>query len=309
MVQSKRLIDDWCCSKSMGCAYLPEDFKEVTFDSMVNLYNEGQLSFCRILSGKECIAIIPKLPRKGCKRWPMTNDEAFAEGECEFFVNGVCTCEKIGKLPRYCDDLYKLTDSMQFTIIQELLDTKTCLEWIPYMVMLDEVFWYLVSEEAKKNDTSTDGHFEHDVCKFCGGRCCQRCGCYFAPSDFKQLTLESLREVLDKGYVSIIPLNAERTGIKQDTLVLKMRDEGAEVYDKLDRRTGGCIVHSDDTGCPFDDNNRPFGGRALVPNLVQGCFIGYSFKECAEDWLPYQTMLRILADEFDGVYIEFEGIL
>lgn len=302
-IENRYLKEDCMFS---GAVLLPEDFAEISFDYFVNLYREGQLSFCRVMSDEECVVIIPKTPRRDCTGLPRSNEESFKNGECVYCHNGSCLLTYNKTMPRACEDLLFATKPLEYEKIKALIAVKACLDWSPYMNLLNEVFWYLLSEKESKKCTP-NGEFDHSQCEMCGGRCCQKCGCYFAPTDFKVLSLDKLRKILNKGFVAIVSLTTELTGISEDVLVLKMRDKGAEVFDKGDRKTGGCIVH-EDTGCPFEDDDRPFGGRALVPDLQRGCCIGYSFRKCADDWKPYQNLLRQLAEEYSGKDIPYRGI-
>lgn len=301
-IDNRCLKHDCMC---IGMVLLPEDFAEISFDCFVNLYHEGQLSFCRVLNDEECVIIIPRTPRRNCTPLPRDNDESFKEGECVYFFNGSCLLTYEKTMPRACEDLWFVNGPIDYENIKMLIETKACLEWAPYMSLLNEVFWYLLSERESGNDPK--GNFDHFQCEMCGGRCCQRCGCYFSPTDFNVLSLEKLRKILNKGFISIVALTPELTGMSEDVLVLKMRDEGAEIYDRSDRKTGGCIVH-ESTGCPFEDEDRPFGGRALVPDLEKGCCIGYSFRQCASDWKQYQDLLKQLAKEYSGKSIKYNGI-
>ena len=70
------------------------------------------------------------------------------------------------------------------------------------------------------------------------------------------------------------------------------------------------MLHDIDTGCPFSDEDRPFGGKALKPEWIlgKGCSVGYNSRMCAEDWLPYQKLLVKLYAEFENRHIVYTGV-
>ena len=41
------------------------------------------------------------------------------------------------------------------------------------------------------------------LCKECGGRCCKIMGCHYSPDDFEEITYESLKKEIEKGFISI----------------------------------------------------------------------------------------------------------
>ena len=143
-IENRNLKEDCMLS---GAALLPEDFAEISFDCFVNLYHEGQLSFCRVMSDEECMVIIPKTPRMDCTGLPRSNEESFKNGECVYSHNGSCLLTYNKTMPRACEDLLFATNPLEYETIKTLIDVKTCLEWSPYMNLLNEVFWYLLSEK------------------------------------------------------------------------------------------------------------------------------------------------------------------
>ena len=52
-------------------------------------------------------------------------------------------------------------------------------------------------------DYATAKNVNVEICKGCGGECCQRCGCDFSPDDFQEISFEYLKQQMEKGYISI----------------------------------------------------------------------------------------------------------
>lgn len=63
------------------------------------------------------------------------------------------------------------------------------------------------------------------------------------------------------------------------------------------------------TGCFFDKEDRPYGGKALQPTPTTGCDIGYSFRQCATDWEPYQDIIRELYKFYEKKDVKFNGVI
>ena len=45
---------------------------------------------------------------------------------------------------------------------------------------------------------------DRDICKECGGFCCNKSGCDYSPKDFKDLGIKALVDILNEGNVSIV---------------------------------------------------------------------------------------------------------
>ena len=46
-------------------------------------------------------------------------------------------------------------------------------------------------------------YINYEMCKECGGLCCQQNGCIYLPEDFKRLSFNFLQKQIDKGKISI----------------------------------------------------------------------------------------------------------
>lgn len=293
IMEASNGAEEKCC-KMFSCNYSPSDFKEISFDSLVKAYRQKRIML-KVVNHRY---IILKAPMKGCTRINRGEDEF---GECVFYSRNKCKLLS-NKKPYGGKALDLCKMKKRDVLYQEEVAGK---EWDMYRPLLQSVFMYLLSEE------NFDGSsFDHAQCKKCGGACCKSAGCYFAPSDFKQLNFTEMKKILNKGYVAIAVVPKEYSGLKKDVLVLKMRDSYDEVCEKATQYAGGCILHDIDTGCPFSDEDRPYGGKALKPELLmgKGCSVGYNSRLCAEDWWPYQKLLKRLYKEFDRRHIVYTGL-
>lgn len=282
------------CCKQFSCNYSPGDFHKITFDSLVKAYRQGKIML-KIVNHEY---IIVKAPMKNCTRLNRGEDEI---GECVFHRRKKCNLSLIhrpygGKVLELCK--MKRRDSLY-------QEERAGREWRMYQPLLMAVFIYLLSDENFDGES-----FDHTQCKACGGACCKSAGCYFAPSDFKELNFDAMKKILNKGYISIASVPKEYSGLKKDVYVLKMRDAYDEVCEEVEHYAGGCILHDIDTGCPFSDEDRPYGGKALKPELFlgKGCSVGYNSRMCAEDWWPYQKLLKKLYTEFERRHVVYTGL-
>lgn len=138
-----------------------------------------------------------------------------------------------------------------------------------------------------------------EICTKCGGVCCKQMGCHFSPQDFKLVTFYTLKHEIDKGFISIDwwegnAENEEDEETRTRTYFLRMRNVDAPV---VDPSYGGRCKVLTDTGCPLSYDERPMGGRMLIPS-TNGCGSTYGKRECAIDWLPFETTLVNLYNHY-----------
>lgn len=142
------------------------------------------------------------------------------------------------------------------------------------------------------------------VCKECGGQCCKSMGCHISPNDLREITVESVIALMDEtNCISIDwyeghPIDKDKCG---PCYFLRIKNQGANM---IDPSWGGqcCLLQSD--GCPLLFQYRPMGGRTLQPNddgKATECAVGYSKKQCAIDWLPYQDVLTKVYDHYKSL--------
>lgn len=143
-----------------------------------------------------------------------------------------------------------------------------------------------------------------EVCSKCKGRCCKSMGCHFAPSDFKDLTFEGLKKEIDKGYISIDwwegnPFDEDSDDISR-ACYLRMRNKNSDI---IDASWGGECILLTETGCPLSFEDRPKGGRELIPNSSHYCTEGYSKNDASQEWYKYADILESLIDHYsDYIY-------
>lgn len=146
------------------------------------------------------------------------------------------------------------------------------------------------------------------LCSACKGVCCKVCGCFFSPFDFEKITFEYLSEqIARKGYISIRYIPKTRSGQGTGVFVLSVRNSDADIVDIPLRSRGGCSLLTD-KGCPFSDEERPTGGRLLIPvgnvdkkgKAHPNCFQSYRIEDVCCEWLPYKKILQKLAYKFCG---------
>lgn len=152
------------------------------------------------------------------------------------------------------------------------------------------------------------------LCSICKGHCCKSSGCELSPEDFKDgVTYEAIKERIDKGLISIdwwegnvfqeldeYDSRSEENICK--SLFLRMRNKNAPV---VDPSFGGECVALTANGCKLSYDERPKGGRALIPDLDLledgfriNCHSDWSKKESAIEWYTYRDILAKLMKEY-----------
>jgi hypothetical protein len=131
-----------------------------------------------------------------------------------------------------------------------------------------------------------------EICKKCGGGCCQSMGCHISPFDLKEISVESIVSLIDDSKCISIdwwngnPITNECDG--QRVYFLRIKNVNAKV---IDPSFGAPCSILTDIGCPLFYEYRPKGARELIPSEGD-CHIGYSKQECAADWLNYQEIME-----------------
>lgn len=137
-----------------------------------------------------------------------------------------------------------------------------------------------------------------ELCKKCGGNCCNGMGCHICPSDLKEISVESIISLINEtGCISIDwwhgnPITDEATN--ENTYYLRIKNSKAKVIDPSFR--GICSILTDN-GCPLSFEYRPKGGRELVPHETK-CYTNYSKQQSAADWYEHQDVLKEVYEYF-----------
>lgn len=167
---------------------------------------------------------------------------------------------------------------------------------------------WLQKIESKPTNTKKDYTVEEttnpELCAKCGGVCCKNCGCHFSPDDFVDISFESLKRELEKGYISIDCIDGEMICRRGFFYILRIRNRDAEIVDFTYIRTP-CILHTK-TGCKLSYDKRPMGGRFLIPVAYTNsvgqsaidCHSTYTVEDCCREWEPYQEILSKLVHYF-----------
>lgn len=148
-------------------------------------------------------------------------------------------------------------------------------------------------------------YINEEMCKECGGRCCKKGGCQYAPTDFENLKFNYLLEKLNEGYISIVAAldvnNINGRSYVTPYLYVKSRNVGRPVVDLYSLRTR-CSALSD-TGCMYDSEHRPSGGLNLIPAKDEKgrcCYPEKDPMEFIQMWQPHQNVLRKLIKQLTG---------
>lgn len=137
-----------------------------------------------------------------------------------------------------------------------------------------------------------------EICTKCGGKCCKHMGCHYSPMDFKDLSYEGLKKEIDKGHISIDwwngnPFDDDRNISR--VYYLRVRNIESEI---VDGSWGGRCSLLTENGCSLTFNDRPKGGRKLIPQEIGACKDLYTKKDCVIEWYEYNETMTKLAKEY-----------
>ena len=176
------------------------------------------------------------------------------------------------------------------------------------------LFPELPYQQVQKNYEDPKYYANIGICSQCGWECCKSCGCYFSPDDFEEISFESLKKQLEKGYISIDYVSGDILDRKFGLYILRVRNQNSPVVDLVAVNRAPCILLGED-GCKFQYRHRPTGGKLRVPSSelkgllgVRQCnFDSYTLKMCGYEWAPHQRILKKLVNYFNGRKVEFKG--
>ena len=188
---------------------------------------------------------------------------------------------------------------------------QTLHSFIPAMIMWQNQDMDMISEVVsyirnKNGDYDNLKKFNSQICKKCKGNCCKSEGCLYSPSNFKEIAFDSLKEFICRGYSTIILVREFYTGL-EDSFVLKARRVGEPVVKTKIIKHTPCILLTD-KGCMLSEDDRPKGGKELIPSETGGCIPAYTYRKAVEEWMPYQKILEDLARFFINKNIPFNGV-
>lgn len=141
-----------------------------------------------------------------------------------------------------------------------------------------------------------------ELCTQCGGKCCKKCGCDYLPRDFKDLSTNGLVNKILEGNISVVStltITKLPNGGEAITpiLLLRERNKNRPVVDLLSLKTTCASLL--ETGCKYDCEHRPSGGRMLIPMENNKCYNENPDLKIQE-WLSYQKILERVVKRITG---------
>lgn len=165
---------------------------------------------------------------------------------------------------------------------------------------IEEILYPTLPYRSKEKDYDIGKNVNSLMCIECGGACCKMCGCHFSPDDFEEISFESLKIEIDKGYISIDYVDGEIIYQDFGVYILRIRNQDAPVVDIGLRKRTQCILLTE-KGCKLDYEHRPTGGKLLVPNSASSfshqmnCKSNYNISDCCYEWAPHKKLLYQLS--------------
>jgi len=146
-----------------------------------------------------------------------------------------------------------------------------------------------------------------ELCKMCKGACCKGCGCAYISEDFEKIKFDYLDNILAQGNISIVAhldflFNKNGRPYTNTTLYLRVRNTQRDIVDLVSISSTCSLLK--DNGCPFDFENRPTGGKVIIPDYPNMCESTLSHAEILETWKPHQNVLRKLVKKYSGLTVE-----
>lgn len=148
---------------------------------------------------------------------------------------------------------------------------------------------------------------DKEICATCGGKCCKKSGCDYAASDFNNLGVNFLYEILMEGKISIVStIYLERLAngklFINPILFLRARNIDRPIVDLLSMKKACSQLTS--SGCSYSYEKRPSGGKNLIPATNGKCHPNISQIELIKTWDSYQRVLGKLVKKITGNTVE-----
>jgi len=157
---------------------------------------------------------------------------------------------------------------------------------------------------SKEKDYDINKNVNSSICSECKGACCKACGCHFSPDDFEEISFESLKKEIDKGYISIDYVDGEMIYRDRGVYILRIRNQDAPIVDTgFIRKRTPCILLTE-KGCKLDYEHRPTGGKLLIPSSISSfthemtCKSKYDISDCCYEWEPHKKLLYQLTEYY-----------
>lgn len=163
-----------------------------------------------------------------------------------------------------------------------------------------------------KGSNLKEEEYTSEKCKECGGACCNRRSCYFAPWDFKDEMLaskENIMKILKTGLVVIDRYDADSNYTKNVYMLRpKMICDGDRIVNYA--YTSHCLLLGEN-GCELPFCKRPYAGASLQIGKNPGVNCYYPVKEMNENSNLYMAKLwdrRKLQRNLESIAKEYEVV-
>lgn len=146
-----------------------------------------------------------------------------------------------------------------------------------------------------------------EICKQCQGYCCKKSGCDYIPDDFPELSLSFLLAKLYEGYISIVSAQDFKSLpngqiVNTPFLYLRARNVNRPIVDLLSMKTQCASLTK--MGCAFTYEQRPYGGKNLVPVRDGICYPKEDPVELIKKWTDYQKVLSRAVKRITGKSVD-----
>lgn len=136
-----------------------------------------------------------------------------------------------------------------------------------------------------------------ELCKKCKGKCCKKSGCDYYINDFESLKIDYLENKLMSGKISIVACIRFQTlpngkQVFEPILYLRARNINRDIVDLISMKT--TCTQLTESGCSYTFENRPSGGKNLIPRENNRCYPKDDQLEKIKEWIPYQKILSRL---------------
>ena len=139
-----------------------------------------------------------------------------------------------------------------------------------------------------------------DICRMCGGKCCQGHAGTCWPWDFVEPLYDNIRAALESGYYVLDYWEGQFTrGVFQPHWVRPRHTNRLDCL--IDPSWGGtCIFWRESNGCQLQFEDRPTTCRITIPKQSHECDGAkkYDKEEMIKAWLPFQSIFRTLIEEY-----------
>lgn len=159
-------------------------------------------------------------------------------------------------------------------------------------------------EESRKYAKFLFENCKEDLCIECGSTCCKNGGCYLYAENFGDISLERLREEIEKGYISIGFIEDPEYYSLCGIFVLRVRSRGEKIVNimSLEKTRDSCMLLGKN-GCLISEAGIEKSSVRFVPKTDCHGLV-YCEEECdmydlAIGWKKYQAILDVLAKDFE----------